>query len=252
MATCGGGCETERMQRRTKIVATLGPSTDDPAVLAAMIQAGADVVRVNFSHGSAAEHAGRIAAARKAAASLGRDVGVLGDLRGPKIRIERFAEGRVTLLEGDAFILDASLDPDGRHRSRRRSRLQGAPPRRARRRRAPARRRPDPARRRPRRGCAHSLPRARGRTCWRTRRGSTARAEASPPAPSPTPTASRSASPHESASTTSPSPSRAMPPTSRRRERCSLPRAARGASSRRSSVARRSTSSQRSSTRATW
>jgi len=99
------------VQRRTKIVATLGPATDDPAVLAAMIRAGTDVVRVNFSHGKAEDHARRIQNVLVAAASADRYVGVLGDLQGPKIRIERFAQGRITLAEGDAFSLDVSLDP---------------------------------------------------------------------------------------------------------------------------------------------
>ncbi len=99
------------MLRRTKIVTTLGPATDDINVLAAMVRAGADVVRVNFSHGQAEDHIRRIELVRQAAASVGRYVGILGDLRGPKIRIERFVEGRVELTEGDAFVLDVSLDP---------------------------------------------------------------------------------------------------------------------------------------------
>jgi pyruvate kinase len=101
------------MQRRTKIVATLGPATDDQAVLTAMMRAGTDVVRVNFSHGKPEDHARRIEMARTAAASADRYVGVLGDLQGPKIRIERFAQGRVTLTEGAPFALDVSLDPAG-------------------------------------------------------------------------------------------------------------------------------------------
>jgi pyruvate kinase len=99
------------MQRRTKIVATLGPATDDPAVLSALIRAGADVVRINFSHGRPEEHARRMELVREAAASVDRYVGVLGDLRGPKIRIERFAAGPVKLDEDQAFVLDVSLDP---------------------------------------------------------------------------------------------------------------------------------------------
>src|SRR4029453_6981768 len=99
------------MQRRTKIVATLGPATDDRAVLTAMMRAGTDVVRVNFSHGKPEDHARRIEMARAAAASADRYVGVLGDLQGPKIRIERFTQGRVTLTEGAPFALDVSLDP---------------------------------------------------------------------------------------------------------------------------------------------
>jgi pyruvate kinase len=100
------------MQRRTKIVTTLGPATDDPHVLTSMIRAGADVVRLNFSHGRPEEHARRMELARQAAASADRYVGVLGDLRGPKIRIDRFAAGPVTLNEGQPFVLDVSLDPD--------------------------------------------------------------------------------------------------------------------------------------------
>ncbi|HEU4529766.1 MAG TPA: pyruvate kinase [Steroidobacteraceae bacterium] len=97
--------------RRTKIVTTLGPATDEPAVLEAMIRAGADVVRVNFSHGKAEDHARRIEMVRDSAGRVGRYVGVLGDLSGPKIRIERFANGPVQLVEGAPFALDVSLDP---------------------------------------------------------------------------------------------------------------------------------------------
>ncbi len=98
------------MQRRTKIVATLGPSTDDPKVLDAMIQAGVDVVRVNFSHGSPEDHIRRAEAVRNRARAHGRQVGVLADLQGPKIRIDRFKEGKVFLKEGGRFVLDAALD----------------------------------------------------------------------------------------------------------------------------------------------
>jgi len=97
------------MFRRTKILTTLGPATDSPKVMAEMIRAGADVVRVNFSHGKAEEHANRVRMVREAAQAVGKWVGVLGDLQGPKIRIERFAEGRVQLTEGDEFALDVSL-----------------------------------------------------------------------------------------------------------------------------------------------
>ena len=98
--------------RRAKIVATLGPATDDPGVLTAIIGAGVDVVRVNFSHGTSEDHARRAEAARAAAAAAGRYVGVLGDLQGPKIRIERFAAGPVHLGDGESFVLDASLGAD--------------------------------------------------------------------------------------------------------------------------------------------
>ena len=99
------------MQRRTKIVATLGPATDDENVLDDMIRAGMDVVRVNFSHGSSDDHIRRATTVRNRARSHGHQVGVLADLQGPKIRIERFAEGRVKLEKDDPFILDASMDP---------------------------------------------------------------------------------------------------------------------------------------------
>ena len=99
------------MPRRTKIVATLGPATDSERALKDLVAAGTDLVRVNFSHGSFDEHARRIERARAAAARAGRVVGVLGDLRGPKIRIERFATGKATLTEGESFALDPSFDP---------------------------------------------------------------------------------------------------------------------------------------------
>jgi len=75
-----------------------------------MIAAGLDVVRLNFSHGDAADHIRRAQQVREAAAAAGREVGVLADLQGPKIRIERFKEGRVKLAEGDDFILDIACD----------------------------------------------------------------------------------------------------------------------------------------------
>jgi pyruvate kinase len=98
--------------RRTKIVATLGPATDDQKVLTDMVRAGVDVVRINFSHGARADHARRLDLVRTAAAQAGRYVGVLGDLAGPKIRIERFVTGKVELVEGAEFALDASLAVD--------------------------------------------------------------------------------------------------------------------------------------------
>ncbi|RMD80588.1 MAG: pyruvate kinase [Gammaproteobacteria bacterium] len=104
--------------RRTKIVATLGPATDDPKVLDGIIAAGVDVVRVNFSHGDLADHRRRVEAVRDRACAHGRQVGVLCDLQGPKIRIGRFREGPVHLEEGDRFILDASLPLDAGTRER--------------------------------------------------------------------------------------------------------------------------------------
>ncbi len=100
------------MLRRTKIVATLGPATDDIEVLSAMVTAGLNVVRLNFSHGSRDDHLKRIALVREAARRSDRIVGLLADLGGPKIRIEKFREGRVQLVEGAPFALDSSLDPE--------------------------------------------------------------------------------------------------------------------------------------------
>jgi pyruvate kinase len=110
--------QTRNRLRRTKIVATLGPATDAPGVLERMVRAGVDVVRVNFSHGEAADHVRRVETVRKAARELGREVGVLADLQGPKIRTERFEQGKVTLEEGDRFILDASLPSNAGTRER--------------------------------------------------------------------------------------------------------------------------------------
>lgn len=98
------------MQRRTKIVATLGPATESPAAIEGLVRAGVDVVRLNFSHGSAAEHMARAELVREMARKHGRYVAILADLQGPKIRIARFAQGKVQLSKGQRFVLDASLD----------------------------------------------------------------------------------------------------------------------------------------------
>jgi pyruvate kinase len=97
------------MLRRTKIVATLGPATDDAKALDAIIQAGVDVVRVNFSHGTQEDHMRRAEAVRNRARAHGRQVGVIADLQGPKIRIDKFKDGEVMLEEGKSFVLDAAL-----------------------------------------------------------------------------------------------------------------------------------------------
>jgi pyruvate kinase len=96
--------------RRTKILATLGPASDAPGVLDALLRAGVDCVRLNFSHGDPASQFARATAVREAAKRVGREVGILVDLPGPKIRIERFAEGRVELKLGERFDLVASAD----------------------------------------------------------------------------------------------------------------------------------------------
>ncbi|WP_293394343.1 pyruvate kinase [Nevskia sp.] len=100
------------MTRRTKILATLGPATDDPAVLKRLLIAGVDVVRLNYSHGKASDHARRATAVRAVAHEMGYDIGILADLQGPKIRIESFANGPVELIEGAAFVLDTSIGAD--------------------------------------------------------------------------------------------------------------------------------------------
>lgn len=96
--------------RRTKIIATLGPATDE--VLEETIRAGVDVVRINFSHGTAQEHRARAERVRRLSEAHNRYVGILGDLQGPKIRIARFAQGSVQLYSGEPFVLDARLGED--------------------------------------------------------------------------------------------------------------------------------------------
>ena len=97
------------MLRRTKIVATLGPASERPNTLRKMIDSGLDVARLNFSHGSADEHRERARVLRKAAAACGREVGLVGDLQGPKIRVMRFKKGSANLRAGQAFFLDSTL-----------------------------------------------------------------------------------------------------------------------------------------------
>tara|TARA_R110002050_G_scaffold268113_1_gene410074 strand:- start:126401 stop:127873 length:1473 start_codon:yes stop_codon:yes gene_type:complete len=100
------------VKRRTKIVATLGPASHKVEVLDALIQAGVDVVRLNFSHGEASEHLALAETVRSRAHAYGRQVGVLADMQGPKIRIARFKAGKIYLEEKATFILDAGLDSD--------------------------------------------------------------------------------------------------------------------------------------------
>jgi pyruvate kinase len=95
-------------QRATKIVATLGPASSDPALLEQMIRSGVNVVRLNFSHGKAQDHVERARLVRDAAERAGREVAIMADLQGPKIRVGRFAEGKVMLENGRPFVLDAS------------------------------------------------------------------------------------------------------------------------------------------------
>lgn len=98
-----------KMQSRgTKIVATLGPASSEPALLEQMIRAGVNCVRLNFSHGTAQDHIDRAKLVREAATRAGREVAIMADLQGPKIRVGKFAEGKVQLETGMKFVLDAS------------------------------------------------------------------------------------------------------------------------------------------------
>ena len=99
-------------KRRTKIVATLGPATNTPELIDAIIEAGVDVVRLNFSHGDPKKHVALAETVRNRARAYGRQVGVLADLQGPKIRISRFKEDKVLLEKKAKFVLDAELDAD--------------------------------------------------------------------------------------------------------------------------------------------
>ncbi len=100
-------------RRATKIVATLGPASSDPALLEAMIIGGVNVVRLNFSHGKAQDHIDRARLVREAAQRAGREVAIMADLQGPKIRVGKFAEGKVMLEHGMPFVLDASRTEPG-------------------------------------------------------------------------------------------------------------------------------------------
>jgi len=97
------------MLRRTKIVTTLGPATDREGVLEGILQAGANMVRMNFSHGTAEDHIARAKEIRALAARLGKSIAILGDLQGPKIRVSTFKDNKIMLKVGDKFLLDADL-----------------------------------------------------------------------------------------------------------------------------------------------
>ncbi|MBV8911991.1 MAG: pyruvate kinase [Acetobacteraceae bacterium] len=105
-----------RRRRRTKIVATLGPASSSPEVLSRLFYGGADVFRLNFSHGTHDDHLARIKMIRALEASTGRPIGILADVQGPKLRVGRFGGGRVTLQTGQQFRLDLSPVPGDRHR----------------------------------------------------------------------------------------------------------------------------------------
>src|SRR6478736_7626255 len=98
------------MFRSTKIVATLGPASSEPAILERMVRAGVDVVRLNFSHGTADDHLKRAALVKEIGSKIGRTVAILCDLQGPKIRVGKFKEGRISLEKGQRFVLDAGIE----------------------------------------------------------------------------------------------------------------------------------------------
>ncbi len=104
------------MSRATKIVATLGPASSSPEVLERMLRAGVDVVRLNFSHGKAQDHIDRAHLVREVAQRVGKVVAIMADLQGPKIRVGKFADGKVLLEPGRPFILDASRMEPGDER----------------------------------------------------------------------------------------------------------------------------------------
>jgi pyruvate kinase len=105
-----------RRHRRTKIVATLGPSSASPEMIERLFRAGADVFRLNFSHGTHADHAASIASVRALETATGRPIGLLADVQGPKLRIGRFAAGRVHLSPGQEFRLDMDPSPGNARR----------------------------------------------------------------------------------------------------------------------------------------
>ena len=96
-------------QRRTRIVATLGPASNSPEMVQELARIGVDVFRLNFSHGAHADHAGALKAVRDAEAAIGRPLAALADLQGPKFRLGNFAKGRIAIEKGQSLRLD--LDP---------------------------------------------------------------------------------------------------------------------------------------------
>jgi len=100
-----------RRRRRTKMIATLGPASSTPEMIEKLHRAGADVFRLNFSHGSHADHAERIAIIRAVEERVGRPIGILADVQGPKLRVGRFQGGRVQLQAGQPFRLDLTPTP---------------------------------------------------------------------------------------------------------------------------------------------
>ncbi|WP_297493062.1 pyruvate kinase [Acidocella sp.] len=104
---------TERLRRhrRTKIIATLGPASATPEMILQLFQAGADVFRLNFSHGAHGEHAALIEIIRAIEKKRSRPIGILADVQGPKLRVGKFQSGRVQLQTGQQFLLDMNQAP---------------------------------------------------------------------------------------------------------------------------------------------
>src|SRR5690242_19073777 len=105
-----------RRRRRTKIIATLGPASSSPEVMTRLFQAGADVFRLNFSHGTHEDHAARFAMIRELEERFDRPIGILADVQGPKLRVGRFGGGRVHLQTGQRFQLDLNATPGNAQR----------------------------------------------------------------------------------------------------------------------------------------
>src|SRR5688500_20334886 len=105
------------MFRSTKIVATLGPASSSPDVLERMIRAGVDVVRLNFSHGTAEDHLARATLVKQLSATIGRTGAISCDLQGPEIRVGKFKDGKVTLEDGARFVRDAGCAMGGSGRA---------------------------------------------------------------------------------------------------------------------------------------
>jgi len=108
--------ESRDTSRRTKIVSTLGPASSSLAMITRLFEAGVDVFRLNFSHGSHEDHAQRVAMIREIETRTGRPIGILADVQGPKLRVGRFGAGRAVLANGAAFRLDLSDEPGGAER----------------------------------------------------------------------------------------------------------------------------------------
>src|SRR6516164_9885451 len=106
-----------RRQRSAKIVATLGPSSSSPDQIRALFEAGVDVFRLNFSHGTHDDHHARFTAIREIETATGRPIGILADLQGPKLRLGSFAEGRIELEAGEPFRVDLGQKPGDRSRA---------------------------------------------------------------------------------------------------------------------------------------